>query len=583
MKTAAALVLACAPALSAAAAVQQPAAPVRFAMGTELGGFDPAFANSMGHQVLQRQIYEGLYEYAYGQPGFALQPLLAASSETSDDGLLWVFTLRADARFHDPWDEPLWPGRERAVRAMDVVESWLRQADGGLATEGFWALEDLVVGLDEFRAQTARGADARAEAWSAARAAGGIAGLRALDERVLLVRLIRNEPDFLHRLASSYTVVYPAEAVARSGADFVNEPVGSGAYSLAEWTPGEDATFRRVPGWRGQPDPFGGGPLPHLDAVRFTRVPAGSTRLLMFDRGDIATLNPSVAWDRLVVDGREPAEPWRSRGVKLEMVDTPLVTMLAFQMRDPVVGNVPGDEPGNARRRLLRAAIARALPYGRWLKEVRNSHEGRLATSFLPPELAEAENAPAGPFASEDLAEARRLLAAAGYPDGKGLPALRLDLSGPGEANRRIGLILQDGLARVGIRVEPELNAGGKYFERIREGKVLLFPYIWTLDWPDPANLLAVFAGGAANGTNFTGFSDREYDRLFAAFRALPKGAERSAAAHALLVRLHQELPAIPLDHLRGFKLVQPWLGGYVPSSVDMLPAKYLYRLETSR
>ncbi|RMH05478.1 MAG: ABC transporter substrate-binding protein, partial [Planctomycetota bacterium] len=331
-RTAAAVLL---PALLLAAAAGCPrseaaagAAVGRFALAQELADFDPLGAWNTVAQVLQRQVYEGLVEYRYGGGLNEFDGLLAESWSVGGDGREWRFRLRPDAAFYDPGPEPLWPGGRRPVRAADVVASLLRLADPRLEAGGWFVLEGLVEGLDELRAAAAAGDPAALAVFDRGGAPDRPAGLRAVDDHTVLLRLARPAPDLLMRLASPYCVVVPAEAWRRTEPALRDHPVGSGPFFLAEWEPRQRAVFRAVPGWRRQADGFG--PLPHLDEAVFTAVLEGSTRTLLFERGEIDRLPPAQdSFARLVRDGR-PAPELAARGVRLVVTETPDLSMLVL-------------------------------------------------------------------------------------------------------------------------------------------------------------------------------------------------------------------------------------------------------------
>lgn len=559
-----------------AAPPQQPAVPrtqARFALAQELADFDPLQAWSTPHQVLQRQVYEGLVEYLPGAGGaVAIGPLLAESWSGSADGLEWSFRLREDATFYDPFPEPLWPERRRAVLASDVVASFLALADGRRAAAGWFVLEGLIDGLDAFRAATLRPDTDSARAVAEA-LAGGLPGLRADGPRELRLRLVRPAPDLLLRLASPYCAVTPPEASARADRSLRDHPVGSGPYHLAEWLPRHRALFRRVPDWRAEADAHG--PLPRIDELSFVAVPEGSTRTLMFENGEIDRLPPVQDSFARLIDGAQPCAELRERGVRLAITDTPELSMLVFQLDDPVVGILPGDEDGNARRRLLRRAIALAFPYERWQRVIRNGVWAQPARGFLPPSLPEAAAVPACHWRRADPAEARRLLAEAGWPHGEGLPELRFELLGGDQGTLDSAALLGAALAEIGLRVRAVPNSDAEFRAKIAAGGAQLYLWSWILDWPDAANLLEIFYGpnghGGVNGSNF---DSPDFDRAFLRFRALAPGAERDELARALGAVLAHEMPVVPIDHRRGYLLIQPWLQRVEISSFDLFPCK---------
>jgi peptide/nickel transport system substrate-binding protein len=561
--------------LSASTPQDQTPSVARFALATEPQSFDPLHSDQTGNQVVQRQIFEGLVEYAPGGAGAPVQGLLAESWTCSADGRRWEFRLREDAQFFDPFEPPLWPNARRRVQAQDVVQSWLRMADVRQAARGFWAFEGLIEGLDAWR-DASSGADAEA-LWERV-SREGIAGLRALDERTLELRLTRADPWFLQRLASAYFVVYPAEAVARSGKEFLNQPVGSGPYFLGEWTPGFGAVLESVPKWRGQALPHGG-TAASIQQLRFRYVAEASTRTLLFEQGEIDRLPPlQDAFARLMPNGKL-VEALQERGVRVLEVDTPDLSMLCFNMLDPEVGDIPGDPQGNLKRRKLRQAIAHAFPYERWHRVIRNQAWGLPATGFLPPALVDAAAVPACSYRRHDLAAARKLLAQAGWTDGRGAPRLRMELGGTDPVNEAIGTMFREAMAQIGLEVRVVRNTWPELTAKMQNGEAQIFTRAWTLDWADPVNLLEIFHGAnLAPGINRCNYISPAFDRDLDALRAQPSELRAPLLARAV-ARLNEDLPAIPIDHRKGYLLIQPWLKDVRINPFDPFPCKY-YRVE---
>jgi peptide/nickel transport system substrate-binding protein len=548
-----------------------------FALASQPTSFDPLAAYATANQVVQRQVFEGLFEYQYLNRGYATQGLLAESWQVSEDGLTWLIQLRKDASFYDPFDPPLWVDRRRPVSAQDVVTSWLRMADSRLGNANYWAFQGLIVGLDEFQQRTKGSAKEAELAWSEA-IAKGLPGLQALNQNTLRLRLTHPDRNFLVRLASAYFVIYPYEAVLRDGQDFLNRPVGSGPYQLSTWTAGHQATLRQAPQWRGQKGADGQN-LASIRVLRFTYVPDNNTRTMMFERGEIDRLSPSQDAFHDLVQGDQPTQRLIDKGVKLHIVPPAGLSMIAFNMNDPEVGEIPGDERGNTQRRLLRQAITLAFPYDRWHKILRNNTWAQPALSFLPPGLPETLEMPVCEFRKIDLEQARHRLAQAGWALGHGAPVLQFELGGTDSVNQATGQIFAEAMQKIGLKVEIVPNSERDLVRKMIRGEAQIFGRGWTMDWADPANLLELFYGpNRSPGINRSNYSNPKFDALLLQLQSA-QIRQRPALVHAMLKLLNHDLPAIPVDHRLGYLLVQPWLTNVIVQAFDPFACKY-YRLE---
>ncbi len=548
---------------------------IHFALASKLGSFDPLKSVTTGNQVLQRQCYEGLLQYDSLSSNYELVGALADTWEISEDQQTWLISLRPDATFFDPASNPIWGNGKRAVQASDVLASWLRLADAREGAAAWFVLEGLIEGLDAFRLATSRGEDEAKTAWAEA-LDGGIEGLRVIDSHQLAIRLTRPEPTFAYRLASPYLLVYPREALSRSGLQFSHHPVGSGAFYLKEWEPGFRAFFAPVPG-----SDHSAPPRVHLE---FLWVPEGSTRTMMFQNGELDRLSPLQDAFTSLIENGQPNSELKKQGVKLRITEMLDLTMLQFNMSDPVVGHLPGDSDGNRKRSLLRKALALAFPYEQWHQIVRSGSWAKPATRWLPPGLPESNAIQDIPWRRSDLAQAKKLLAEAGWPEGKGLPPLRLELGGTDPTSRDLGAMLSASWKRIGVQLDSVAQDYGDLVRKMNSGQAQISTRAWTLDWPDAGNLLDIFYGEfAAPGINKSRFHDSQYDQALQAFKSTENPNERIALAKKMLARLNALAPAIPIDHRQSYLLTQPWLEIPTLNPFDPLPCASFRLKEVAR
>ncbi|HBF22716.1 MAG TPA: hypothetical protein DDW23_02760, partial [Planctomycetes bacterium] len=328
---------------------------------------------------------------------------------------------------------------------------------------------------------------------------------------------------------------------------------------------------------------FGSSTLPGVTAVDIQVVKDGHTRTLMFKRGEIDRLSPTQdSFNAFIENGFLRPETSKI-GIKLLRAEPSDLTMVAFDMKDPIVGDIPGDVPGNESRRLLRQALACAFPYERWHDLIRSGTWALPADSFLPPVLKEADNAPPFPWNSQNLSLASKFLSEAGYPGGKGLPTLRYELSGTDPISRSQGDLFVDALARIGIKCKAIPNPWHEFVSKTRQGQAQIFARLWAIDWPSAGNILELFFGPHKSpGINHSRFQHGGYDQLFRDYRVTTNSEQGNRLAHSMLEILNKECPAFPIDHRQGYLLVQPWLTGTVIHPFDPLPCKYL-RVDPAR
>jgi peptide/nickel transport system substrate-binding protein len=163
---------------------------------------NPAAAIS---EILYGNVYEGLVQF--GADGVVL-PKLAVSWEISPDGLVYVFHLVANARFHDgtPFDS--------SVAKFSL---------------------DRIAGPESVHPQRARYASIRR--------------VEAIDPLTLRVSLSRRSGGLLQSLAFGSAVMFSPRSVANNAV----QPVGTGPFRFLRWRRGDSVTLERYPDYRGEP------------------------------------------------------------------------------------------------------------------------------------------------------------------------------------------------------------------------------------------------------------------------------------------------------------------------------------------
>lgn len=189
------------------------------------------------------------------------------------------------------------------------------------------------------------------------------------------------------------------------------------------------------------------------------------------------------------------------------------------------------------------------------------------ALSFVPPGLAGYHSPSLG---EENVAEAQRLLAEAGYTDGDGFPEIEL-LYNTHESHKAIAELIQDRWKRtLGIEIGLRNQEFAVSLETVRQGNYDLARAAWIGDYPDPNTFLDMFVTG--NENNQTGWSNAEYDRLLSAAASEGDAAKRLAMLSEAETILLRELPIIPVYFYVSKDMVRPYVRGFHPNLRDEHP-----------
>jgi oligopeptide transport system substrate-binding protein len=222
----------------------------------------------------------------------------------------------------------------------------------------------------------------------------------------------------------------------------------------------------------------------------------------------------------------------------------------------------------------VRKAFSLAVDKRRIVEKI--TRAGELpASSFVPPGI-EGYASPEGlPY---DPEEARRLLAEAGYPHGKGFP-LTTFLYNESQQNRDIAVELQAmWLQELGVKVNLALQEWKVYLNSLSSLDYGIARSSWVGDYPDPNTFLDMFVTG--NGNNRTGWSNPSYDRLIAdAAKAADPVKRFELLRQAEEILIANQAPVCPIYYYVGIQLYDPAkLGGIESNVLDEHPLKAIYR-----
>jgi oligopeptide transport system substrate-binding protein len=175
----------------------------------------------------------------------------------------------------------------------------------------------------------------------------------------------------------------------------------------------------------------------------------------------------------------------------------------------------------------------------------------------------------------ENVAEAQRLLAAAGHPMGRGLPPIELTYN-TSDLHRVIAEALQAMWKKnLGIDLRLVNVPAPEWLDRRRNANYQMIRAGWYADYLDPSTFLELFRSGSEEEQS--GWGDPAYDGfLDAAAKEIDpaKRMEDFQQAEAILMKAP---PIIPLYFYSTILLIRPELRGYENNLLDMHPFDTMY------
>ncbi|ULQ57922.1 ABC transporter substrate-binding protein [Flavihumibacter rivuli] len=500
---------------------------------------DPAFAKNQSIMWAVHQLYSTLVEV---DSNLNIVPLLAKDWEVAADGRTYTFHLRTDVYFHD---SDVFPGgKGRRLTASDVAFSLKRIMDPATASSGAWIFNGKV-DPDE--------------------------GFTALDDSTFQLRLLQPFRPILGILSMQYCSVVAKEAVTKYGKDFGRHPVGSGPFRFVAWEEGQVLLLKKHAAYFERDAQ--GKALPYVDGVKISFYDSKATEFLLFRQGKLHFINdidPSFKDEVLSKRGNLRKE-WEGK-VRLSRhpyLNTEYLGILV-DSNNALVRTSP------LKSKLIRQAINYGFDRRKMMLYLRNSIGIAAESGFVPAGLPSFDSAKVKGF-HYDPDRSRRLLAAAGFPGGKGLPEVRL-LTIPIYAD--LSSFIARELKEIGITVQVEVVQKSLLLEQTAQSKALFFRASWIADYPDAENYLGVFYSRNPAPPNYTRYNNPEYDRLYETALLEQDDTARFEIYRKMDQLLIEDAPVVPLWYDEVVRLVQPGVEGLTPNGLNLLEIRRLRFVE---
>jgi len=447
-----------------------PAEPVVLKVGLngDTGGFDPATGTSGTPQQVIKPTYRGLF--SFNEDG-TLKNEVCESYTVSDDGLVYTFKLRADAK----WSDGV------AVTANDFVYGWQRALDPVLAN----AYTDLFKGIVNW------------EPIMAGEMAVTELGVKAVDDLTFEVTLSFPQPYFCQMITFSPFFPIRQDLIPIDSSTWsienVESVVTNGPWKFESYAQNDKVVLVRNDQYYA-PEEYG-----NVDKIEYYFVPDQQTAAAAFKNGelDITQSCPSDIGDT------------HDNPNEVQMVPYLVSICYVFTGRNPVLEDVRVKTAIN--KAIDRQAIVDILAGG-----------GQALYSIVPPGITNPATGKdfyeeAGTIVVEDVAEAQALMAEAGYPNGEGFPTLTF-LSSNSTRNSDIALAIQSMLkANLGINLDLKLLESQAFSAERRAGSFDICALGTSADYSDPTTWLSLYDSSSDYIQRVAAYSTPKYDEMLKA------------------------------------------------------------------
>ena len=481
---------------------------------------DPQLAQGTAEMNILRDMYVGLIDE---DAGARLIPGVAEKWDVSADGKTYTFHLR-----DDKWSdgEPL--------TAQDFVYAWQRGVDPAVGSKYAFFLYP-VKNAKEITEGTA---------------AVDTLGIKAVDDKTLVVELNNPTPYFLGMLVNAVTYPVPKHIVEKQGAEWSKHPIGNGAFKLDKWTPQASVALSKSDTYYNAADV-------KIDRVVYHITEDRNSELARY-RADELDFTTDIPTDQI---------KWIEANLKDEYhVNNYLGTQYyGFNLtKEPYKSNAK-----------LREALSLAVDRDIIANNLMGAGE-KPAYGYVVPGIAHyTPYVPdyANNSQQERVERAKAAYLEAGYSQEK--PFKTEILYNTSDSNRKVAIAIaamwKENLGVEATLVNKEWKA---YLVDRREYNTNIFRGSWLGDYDDANTFLEMFVTGG--GSNTIGLADPDYDKLLEEAAAEQDMEKRAAILLQAEKRLIDNFSLIPLNYFVSKHLIKPYVQGYEANVMNHYQSKYI-------
>jgi len=401
-------------------------------------------------------VFDRLFEIKIKDGAAVLENSLVSDYSVSDDGLVFDFTLRDDVLFSDG----------AKLTADDVAYTFTRMV--ALESSEQEYLFESVEGYEDFTG-TNNYSD------------GYLTGITVTDDTHLTITLSKPYAGFLNILASPACSIYEKAVVEAAGEAFGTDAqyaIGSGAYTLANWTRDASVVYEYNTNYWGE--------TPDFTTVNVQIIPDADTLSMMFQAGQIDILDA----DNL--DATVVAATYKTGFADKMVVSNRLgTTYLSLNNASATLSDV-----------VARQAVQMMIDRQTIIDTILDG-DGKTVDGIYPDGLVGFTTANQG-WLKYDPAAAQALLEDAGYTkdaDGYYFSFVIANDENNSATRQLVIQVVQQQLQEAGINCTIENYDHSSWLALRRAGEIDAYVSTWTADYNDPDNFIATFFGSEGSTT----------------------------------------------------------------------------------
>lgn len=488
----------------------------------ELPALDPPLAGASQSVGVISLVFEGLVRL---DSNLNIAPAGAESWDVKDGGKTFIFHIRKGLKF----------ANGDAVTAEDFAYSFNRAfgPDFANGNAGYY-LSNIVGSTDVTNGK-----------------ATSVSGVKVIDPQTLEIDLQTPSVYFLYQLTFPASFVVSKKAVDANPKTWTDTAYGTGPFMVKEWKHNQSITLVPNPNyWLGKPQ------LQEID-MPFIQDPA--TALKLYQTGELDIMGTyNFPTDQIPALANDPA---------FHQVNQFFVAYIGFNNVKAPFNDVK-----------IRQAFAKAVDKSTLVNKVL---EGAVvqADTIIPPGMP-GFNPDSAKIQALNIADAKKLLADAGFPDGKGFPKVALSINNQDPNFPKIAAALQQmWKENLGVDVQINTEELSKFNDDLTatandpsaDAALSFYISVWGADYPDPQNFVSQQLRTGV-GNNNGHYSNAEFDKLVdqADVEAdLPKRLPLYQQAETIALT---EVGWLPLYYGKANLLIRPTVKGLVITPQGLFP-----------
>lgn len=501
------------------------------------------------------QIKEGLV--GIDNKTLKIIPLLASSYKTKDKGFSYEFTLREGVLFHP--SKGFENEEDRILTVDDIVssiESACKKSENNINYAYLLIYKNNLKGADEFHNGQTK----------------SISGIKINGNKITL-QLVKKDPNFLFKLANISGAVHSKKL--KGHADF--DKIGTGPFKLVSQSDEKISLLRNEDYYLTDEK---GCQLPYLESITFQLINSKTKQWEMFENKEL-DLIVGLPSDKITEIFESKFKDFNSKPAKLVLRDNPLLntSVYLFNMKDERFKNPK-----------VRQAFNYAIDKEKIGSKILGHQYNEMGYYGVVPYVKSI-------FKGYDFnkikevgytynpKKARKLMAEAGYPDGKGFGTLNLRF----DVNDINSKVADEIATQLNQTLKININIDGSSFDALDKdassGKAVFFRSGWSADYPNPETFLANFYGKNAFKDSETGsainqanYKNKLFDHFFEKAINSNTTSESYKYYSKAEVELLKDPPFIPLWYNGDFQIEHGYLKNLFHNPLRLFNLTYVYK-----